>query len=266
MQFLKDHNPIVNSFIFLPPKPAYYDKTSFPEVLSFIHPSPDRSGKIVEEGEINCSSFIPSPKCCLEFFKSEDLPWILFFHGNASDLGLEHEFLYGLFNKLNVNVFCPEYFGYGPYAEDKKPNESNCYETSLVALDYLQKKRNASISSIIIVGQSLGSGVACFLASKHQGWKGLVLISPFQSIKDMCPKGLAPFIGQRFPNLERIKHIQCKLLIIHGLQDQVVPFEHSLKLIRASGSKEKKLFEIDADHNTIQPSDIEERLQTFFRL
>lgn len=50
-------------------------------------------------------------------------------------------------------------------------------------MEYLLTQLNYDQSDIVIVGRSMGSGPACYLASNYNQILGLVLVSPFTSLK-----------------------------------------------------------------------------------
>ena len=83
------------------------------------------------------------------------------------------------------------------------------------------------------MGRSIGSGPACHYASTY-ACAGLVLISPFTSIKEVVRNSfgslLSTFIKDRFDNLSKISQVEAPTLLIHGKEDELVPPEHSENL------------------------------------
>ena len=83
----------------------------------------------------------------------------------------------------------------------------------------------------MVCGRSIGSGPACFLASRFKP-AALALVSPHTSIrgvvKDFFMGGIAQFIvAERFKNLEAIEQVKCPTFILHGQRDETVNFSHS---------------------------------------
>jgi hypothetical protein len=80
---------------------------------------------------------------------------------------------------------------------------------------------------IILLGRSIGSGPATWLASvKNPG--ALILMSGFTSIKAVA-KHLAgsfagAFVKERFKNKRFMPCLKCPTLFIHGKRDNVVPY------------------------------------------
>lgn len=85
------------------------------------------------------------------------------------------------------------------------------------------------------MGRSIGSGVAVELATRFYRLKSLVLISPFTSLRDVVKEYAGNFLSrvlqERFRNLEKISQVKCPTLFIHGDKDEIVPIEHSRKLM-----------------------------------
>jgi abhydrolase domain-containing protein 17 len=48
---------------------------------------------------------------------------IIFFHGNAEDIGISYEMLDHMRTALKINVLAVEYPGYGVYADPNGPSE-----------------------------------------------------------------------------------------------------------------------------------------------
>lgn len=57
--------------------------------------------------------------------------------------------------------------------------------------------------------------------------------------------------GDMFPNIDRIKNIECPVLILHSIKDDIVPFYHAKELFRSAKNPFKPLFVDGTDHNNI---------------
>jgi abhydrolase domain-containing protein 17 len=86
---------------------------------------------------------------------------------------------------------------------------------------------------IIIVGRSIGSGPASYLGANYNPG-ALVLISGFTSLqgiaKDLAGEWLKHLIKERFKNEENMTKVECPTLIIHGLKDKLINYQHSVRL------------------------------------
>lgn len=134
-----------------------------------------------------------------------------------------------------------EYPGYSVYKSNEISEEIITKDSEAV-LNYLVDKCKISLNRILVMGRSLGSGPACWIANKYEV-AGLILISPFTSIKEVASHHYGVFgsllIKNRFNNLENIKEVKCPTLIIHGNEDEVVPIRHSEALSRSILSQRK---------------------------
>lgn len=86
-------------------------------------------------------------------------------------------------------------------------------------------------------GHSLGAATCLIAASEFSIQKG-VLIAPFSSTMDMAHHmmgvPLGPFVWQRFDNSARLAELAArgpgKVIVLHGTEDEVIPFAMSQKL------------------------------------
>jgi pimeloyl-ACP methyl ester carboxylesterase len=95
-------------------------------------------------------------------------------------------------------------------------------------VDFLVGEKSIPQNKIIVFGTSLGTGPSTWIASQEgANFRGLVLQSPFTSVvRIKVPmKSLAFF--DMFENIDRIEKVKCPVFIIHGRQDEVVPFDHA---------------------------------------
>merc|ERR1711972_1005463 len=86
--------------------------------------------------------------------------------------------------------------------------------------------------NILLIGRSIGTGPAIMLATEY-ALKGLLLVSPFLSVKQLCREAFGPIshlIQERFANNELIAKIRAPCLVVHGQQDTKVPFSHGIGL------------------------------------
>lgn len=182
---------------------------------------------------------------------------LLFSHGNAEDLGMMYNRMKDLAMVLGVNILAYDYTGYGlsipgpahgggstesssASASHEGPSENMIYRNIEAAFHYLTKVRKIPPHQIILYGRSLGSGPSCYLAAKTalngESVGGLILHSPFLSVYKVVAdlNGLdMGIVGDMFHNEKRGKNVRCPTLIIHGKQDEVVPFWHAQRLLAA---------------------------------
>ena len=190
-------------------------------------------------------------------------PTLLYSHGNAEDIGHSLE-LFQAWNEMGIGVLAYDYPGYGQ--STGRATEETTYQSIRAAWQYLLA-RGVPRNSVVVVGRSVGSGPSTRLASEV-GPAGLVLIAPFTSAFEVAfPAKLFP--ADRFRNIDLIGGIASPLLVIHGRQDEVIPFPHGQRIIESSGATHKNLFVIEeAGHNDlfeVSGREIIEAVATFAR-
>ena len=218
---------LTDRILFMPPAASYtaeypalnFAKTDKSESIAFVH-LPAAKGK----------------------------PTILYSHGNAEDFAQSSMFFDEL-HATGLGVFAYDYPGYG--LSTGTPNEDSCQRAIQAAWNHLIKNGTPA-SSIIITGRSVGSGPSVWLAA-HEKPSRLILIAPFKSVFSVAfPTPFPLFPGDRFPNLKRIRKITTPLLVIHGENDEVIPFSHGEKVFAASPSATKEFLPIpSAGHNDL---------------
>lgn len=171
---------------------------------------------------------------------------LLYFHANGEDIQQCQFFCELLKASLNVSlahqcwVVTMEYPGYSVY-KASEISEEIIIKDSEAVMHYLVHKCKVALPRVLVMGRSLGSGPACWVAKNYEV-AGLILISPFISIKEVASHHYGVFgslfIKNRFDNLENIKAARCPTLIIHGMLDDVVPVRHSDTLRRTLCSLE----------------------------
>jgi len=152
---------------------------------------------------------------------------------------------------LKINIFIFDYRGYG--RSEGEPDEEGLYLDAKAAYGYLLTRKEIDPEKIVFFGRSLGTAVAVDLAL-HRKCIGLILESAFTTAKDMA-KEIMPFIPahliikSKFDSFSKIKNIHVPLLVIHGNEDDTIPFELGKKLFEAA-NEPKYFYEIPgASHN-----------------
>ena len=104
---------------------------------------------------------------------------------------------------------------------------------------------------IVICGRSIGSGPAVFLSANRKP-SSLILISPFKSIQETAASIVGVFkflIADRFKNYELISKVTCPTLFIHGQNDNLISFSHSVDLSQKCGGPYELILPEEMDHN-----------------
>ena len=163
-------------------------------------------------------------------------PVILLFHGNAGNVSHRLGYI-KLLTGMGFNVFIIDYRGYGK--SSGRPSEKGLYIDALCAYDHLINTEKTKPEDIVLLGRSLGCAAAIETATKRDA-RSLVLESGFLSVRHMAGhmgllRLIKPLIPANYNNLEKIKTISIPKLIIHGDNDEIVPFSMGEKLFAEAG-------------------------------
>lgn len=178
---------------------------------------------------------------------------ILYFHGNAEDVGLAFDLLYLVGQRLQMHVLAVEYPGYGLY-KNQGPDETIMKEDALTIYDYLTTVCGLQESDIILFGRSMGSGPSSYLSKVRKPYS-LILMSAYTSIQNAAKSilGWASFLGfivqERFRNIDMLREAQCPVFIVHGKKDTLIPCAHSEELFAACGQPCYLHMPHQMDHN-----------------
>ena len=187
---------------------------------------------------------------------SPDAITILFSHGNAEDLGMIYDWFREVARVLNVNVMSYDYTGYG--LSDGEPAEERVYADVEAAFDYLTEVVNLRPNQIVLYGRSLGGGPSTYMAQKMSKAgtpvRGIVLQSPFLSVLRVAFHFRFSMIGDKFCNIDRMADITCPVFLIHGTNDEVVPFWNGQELYLGVQEefRYRPFWVQDAGHNNIE--------------
>ena len=178
---------------------------------------------------------------------------IIVFHGNAGYALDRHYFVAGLQSlENNWDVFLFEYPGYG--ARKGTMSEASFKAASTQALETLL---GADSQPVFIVGESLGSGIASYLAASFpQQVAGLLLVTPFSSLPDVAAHHY-PFLPvrtlmqERYDSMEALSQYHGPVAFLLAGRDEIVTTELGQQLYNSyAGPKWLQVVE-HAGHNTL---------------
>jgi uncharacterized protein len=177
---------------------------------------------------------------------------IMVFHGNAGNIAGRRK-IYEALRDLRVNVLAVDYRGYGK--SQGSPTEEGIYADGLAAWEYLVRERKTAPRQIVVLGQSLGSAVATYVAANRE-CGGVILEAPMTSVKRMAARVLPfPPLGWALRvdmnNLERIGRASCPLLVVHGTTDSVIPFRQGKEVFEAAKEPKRFVALRGGDHNDL---------------
>ncbi len=169
---------------------------------------------------------------------------LLFSHGNAEDLGNVVPFMQQFYAQ-GYSVLMYDYRGYG--TSEGIPSVRKAKQDIEAAYHWLIEEENIDPMKIIAHGRSVGAGPAAWLAA-HREVGGLVLESTFVStfrVKTIVP--LLPW--DKFNNLKHVRQASCPIFVMHGRDDEIIPFWHGEKLFHAAQGKKMHLWIEGGKHN-----------------
>jgi esterase/lipase len=208
---------ITNNFVFNNPEFDYKNTDINSKSIIFIKKDEGIDNRI--------ENYIP---CLFIQEREQSSKFLIFFHGNSEDIFLS-ELIGQLFaEKLQMNVIIVEYPGYSIY-DAPKSAEIMCYD-SLKVYSFIKKYFNLEDDDIFVLGRSIGTGPAVYLASEKKP-KGLILISPFKSIKSIKGGFLGFFLLDIFKSIDIISKVSSPILFIHGKNDHLIDYTHSEELL-----------------------------------
>merc|ERR1712113_374893 len=153
---------------------------------------------------------------------------LLFSHGNAEDLGMIIQYFREVSHILEVNIFAYEYTGHG--MSTGEPHEQAIYADIEAAFKYLRDIIGIPWTEVVLYGRSIGSGPSIHLATQT-AVRGVVLQSPLCSIYRVAMRSRYTLPGALFPNIDRIRNVKSPVYIVHGKEDEIVPFWHAEELV-----------------------------------
>jgi pimeloyl-ACP methyl ester carboxylesterase len=174
---------------------------------------------------------IPHGTFALTRLMPGDGPVVVHFHGNAEQVA-HLSWLGQAWAEQACSFVAVEYPGY-PGA-DGSPSEESLTAAADAALTHLTTTMGIARSRIVLSGQSVGTGVAVAMAAKGWGAK-LVLLSPYTSLPDVGARvftwlPVRLLMRDRFDSKSRAASVKIPTLIIHGTQDEVIPFDLGAEL------------------------------------
>ena len=160
---------------------------------------------------------------------------LLFCHGQQGNLS-HRAWLVSRLQRLGSSVLIFDYPGFG--RSGGSPSEAGCYAAADAAYDWLVETQKVRPDEILLVGKSLGGGVATDLAARRPN-RGLVLCMTFTSLPDVA-QHLLPVVPahwlmrNRFDNLGKIGRCKGPVFITHGTRDWKIPSSHAERLFAAA--------------------------------
>lgn len=173
---------------------------------------------------------------------------LIYLGGNAEDVGQSVPELAAAFPGHAIHAL--HYRGYG--GSGGQPGEAALVTDALALHDQLRERHDG----IVLVGRSLGSGVAVQVAGQRP-IDHLILVTPFDSIENVAARHYPMFpvrwlLRDRFRSWQHAPAIRAPTLILVAERDRVIPPAHAEALLAHFPPGVARLEVIrGADHNDL---------------
>jgi uncharacterized protein len=154
---------------------------------------------------------------------------LIYFGGNAEDVAGNIDVFSGAFP--DHSLYLVNYRGYG--GSTGRPSEEGLFADALAVYDHVRAQK----SDIAVLGRSLGSGVAVYMASQRPVAR-LVLVTAYDNLVNVArahfpylPVGL--LMRDRYDSASRAREITAPVLVVIAAEDEIIPRGRSEALVAA---------------------------------
>lgn len=192
----------------------------------------------------------------------EKQPLVLYFGGNAEEVSHLMEYRNYFPNSVMALI------NYRSFGLSKGIiSEKTMFSDALEVYDQLITNPKVDANKVIVIGRSIGTGVATYLSSQRKT-RATILITPYENMIEVAfekypfvPIGL--LINHRFESDIYAPKIVTPMLALISANDQVIPKHHAYTLIKAWKGNTSVL-EVDEDHNSIMNNeDVWKRINVY---
>lgn len=214
--------------------------------------NPEKVAILTQSEQFRHLSYTNSDGFVLDWWQQidpEKTKTVLFFDGNAGNIV---DFI-AQFSLPDANFIAFNYRGYGK--STGKPSEAVVFADALFLYDTLTQEGIISPENTYIMGRSIGSGVATYLASKRPS-QGVILITPFDSIEQIAKERFPMYpiswiLQNKFLSIQYAQEKPNRVLIIYGAKDTLVKNANTERLFEAWNGEKEKFLLPDFDHDNI---------------
>jgi uncharacterized protein len=176
---------------------------------------------------------------------------VLIVHGNAGSALDRMDYAEGLRNAGAFDIYLLEYPGYG--SRSGAASETSLYQAGDEAMGLLKAE-----GPVFLIGESLGTGVAAYLAGKFPGEiRGLLLIAPYNNMTDVAQHHTPIFpvrwlLRDKFPSAAYLEKYHGPVGVLLAGADEVVPNRFGRKLFDGYAGPKKLWLMPGVGHNDLQ--------------
>lgn len=178
--------------------------------------------------------------------RGSQAPLVVMYGGNAMNVAGFHDLARA--DKARSYLLM-NYRGYG--ASDGSPSQDAIVADSVQCIDWAQHQLCSS-PELVLVGYSIGSGVAMQVAAKAQPSK-VVLMCPFDSVESVAREAFGGFgawmvRNDAFLSTEVARDLTCPVTIFAGRKDDIITPKHTQALAEAFTKIEPRVIWMDCGH------------------
>lgn len=150
---------------------------------------------------------------------------IVFFHGNAEDyrfyLSLARDYM-----DAGYGFVLAEYRGYG--GNPGIPSEQGLYKDARAYIEALNEREDVAYENMVLMGFSLGSGVAVQMATEYEAIRALILQSFYNALSEVAKRQYWMFpvewvMHDQYRSIDKIGDVKMPVLMVHGERDSIIP-------------------------------------------
>jgi fermentation-respiration switch protein FrsA (DUF1100 family) len=186
---------------------------------------------------------------------------LIHFHGSGSNLLYQMKFVLPLVKK-GYQVFIFDYSGYG--FSGGKATRKQLLKDGEDAIKYVKTRNEISNLPLFIHGVSYGGNLAICVAAKMQDKvDGIVTEGAFSNHKDLASDGNKKkimtrlFVKEIYASENYVSQIKKPLLIVHSVDDTVIPFIDAERIYTKAISANKQFLKINGKHLEANASDLD---------
>jgi len=232
---------------------------------------------------LKCSHFQPTGESRI----AHTLPCVIYLHGNSSSR-LEALSCLPVLLKYNITLFCFDFAGSGQ--SDGEYVSLGFYERDDLAVVIEHLRQSGTVGCIGLWGRSMGAATALLHGDRDPSIAGMVLDSPFTSLRGLAEELVDVFVGVSLPkwvvglamnmirstikgkarfdinDLSPISHVAktyIPALFVAAEHDTFICPDHAKKLYTEYAG-DKNIVIVDGDHNTARPRFFLDSVAIFF--
>ena len=174
---------------------------------------------------------------------------LIYFGGNAENVALNLPVFKRLFS--DFSLYLPNYRGYG--GSSGSPSEAALFSDARRLLEEVAQEHEY----VMVMGRSLGSGVAAYLASEG-AIDGLILVTPFDSMTHLA-SSYYPFLPvslllkDRYESASYLEGSIIPTLVLIAGRDEIIPRKRADGLVAVLNEATTRVQVVaDVGHNNIE--------------